>query len=55
MILQPASLSIYHLINFSLIRNFLALSLEEVVNIVSEEIIRDYVSLLSFGTLLACI
>ena len=43
MVLEPTSLSIYQLIQFDLIRDFLALSLEEVVNIVSEQIIRDYV------------
>ena len=55
MILQPAPLSFYHLVHFSLIRDFLALFLEEVVDVVSEEIIRDYVSFRSFGTLLTCI
>ena len=53
MILKPTSFSIYYLIQFGLIRNFLTLSLEEVVNVVSEQIIRDNVSFRSFGTLLA--
>ena len=53
MVLEPTSLSIYQLIQFGLIRDFLALSLEEVVNIVSEQIIRDYVCFRSFDTLLA--
>ena len=43
MILEPTSLSVYQLIQFGLIRDFLAFSLEEVVNVVSEQIIRDYV------------
>ena len=53
MILEPAPLGIYHLIHFSLIRYFLTLSLEEVVDIVSEKVIRDYVGFRTFSTLLA--
>ena len=53
MMLKPAPFSIYQPVHFGLIRDFLALFLEKVVDVVSEEVIRDYVRFRSLGTLLA--
>ena len=53
MVLEPAPLSLYHLVHFGFIRNFLALSLEKLVDVVSEEVVRHDIGFRSLGTLLA--